>query len=168
MNSEEKPNPRHELEDLIEQQGGNSLENCHLEFLGYQQGLKGEMPRQDLAHLGAYKKGYLSARDYLHQQKLKNNPPSGNRQQDFLTKINEVEKDILPRLALQIKQQGLGDERNCQLELLGFQDGLANLKAQKDYWFSYAYQKGYITGTNRWSKKFFLRTDFLLSRDSLY
>ncbi len=44
MNSEEKPNPRHELEDLIEQQGGHSLENCNLEFLGYQQGLKGEIP----------------------------------------------------------------------------------------------------------------------------
>ncbi len=29
MNSEEKPNPRQDLEDLIEQQGGNSLENCN-------------------------------------------------------------------------------------------------------------------------------------------
>ena len=67
MNSEEKPTPRQELEDLLEKQGGNSLENCNLEFLGYQQGLKGEMPRQDLAHLAAYKKGYLSALNYLRQ-----------------------------------------------------------------------------------------------------
>ena len=155
MNSEEQPNPRPELEALIQQQGGNSVENCNLEFLGYQQGLNGEMPRQDLAHLGAYKKGYLSARDYLRQQELKKNPPSGNTQQDFLTKINEVEKDILPRLDLQIKKQGLGDERNCQLELLGFQDGLANQKAQKKLWVSFAYQKGYITDTNRfWNQKF--------------
>ncbi len=155
MNSEEKPNPRQELEDLIEQQGGNSLENCNLEFLGYQHGLKGEMPRQDLAHHAAYKKGYLSAKDYLHQQELTKNPPSSKIKQDFLAKINEVEKDILPRLDLQIKKQGLGDERNCQLELLGFQDGIVNQKAQKDYWFSYAYQKCYITGTNRfWNRKF--------------
>ena len=114
MNSEERPNSRQELEVLIEQQGGNSLENCNLEFLGYQQGLKGEMPRQDLAHLGAYKKGYLSARDYLRQQELKNNPPSSKTKLDFLAKINEVEKDVLPELDRQIKKQGLGDERNCR------------------------------------------------------
>ncbi len=86
------------------------------------------MPRQDLAHHAAYKKGYLLAKDYLHQQELKNNPPSSKIKQDFLAKINEVEKDILPRLDLQIKKQGLGDERNCQLELLGFQDGIVNKK----------------------------------------
>ncbi len=58
MNNDEQPkNPRQELEDLIAQQGGNSLENCNLEFLGYQQGLSGEPPRKDLAHLGRTKKG---------------------------------------------------------------------------------------------------------------
>ncbi len=155
MNSEEQPNPRQDLEDLIEQQGGNSLENCNLEFLGYQQGLKGEMPRKDLAPLGAYKKGYLLALDYLHQQELKKKPPSGNRQKDFLVKINEAEKDIIPSLDLQIKKQGLSEERNCQLELLGFQDGIVNKKAQKELWSNFAYQKGYITGTNRfWNQKF--------------
>ena len=155
MTNEEQPNSRQELEDLIEQQGGNSLENCNLEFLGYQQGLKGEMPRKDLALLGAYKKGYLSAKDYLRQQELKNNPPSEKTKLDFLDKINAIEKDILPRLALQIKKQGLSEERNCQLELLGFQDGIVNKKAQKELWSNFAYQKGYITGTNRfWNQKF--------------
>ena len=71
------------------------------------------------------------------------------KKQDFLQQINAAEKDIIPYLDRQIKEQGLSDTRNCQLELLGFQDGIANLKVQKEYWGSYAYQKGYITGTNR-------------------
>ena len=29
MTNDEQPNSRQELEDLIEQQGGNSLENCN-------------------------------------------------------------------------------------------------------------------------------------------
>ena len=155
MNNEEQPNPRQELEDLIEQQGGNSLENCNLEFLGYQHGLKGEMPRQDLAHHAAYKKGYLSAKDYLRQQELKKNTPSEKTKQEFLAKINEVEKDVLPELDRLIREQGLSDNRNCQLELLGFQDGVLNKQAQKELWSNFAYQKGYITGTNRfWNRKF--------------
>ena len=155
MHSNEQPNLRPKLDDSIEQQDDHSWENFNLELLGYRQGLKGEIPHPDLAQLEAYKTGYIAALTYLRQQKLKNNPSSGNTQQDFLSQIKTIEKDLLPQLDRLIQKQGLSDERNCKLELLGFQDGLANLKAQKDYWFSYAYQKGYITGTNRfWSQKF--------------
>lgn len=66
-------NPRQQLEDLIEKQGGNSLENCNLEFLGYKQGLQEEIPRPDFAHLGAYKKGYISALNYLYEKELRQN-----------------------------------------------------------------------------------------------
>ena len=77
------------------------------------------------------------------------------KKQDFLQEITEVEKDIILYLDLQIKEQGLSDTRNCQLELLGFQDGIANQLAQKELWSNFAYQKGYITGTNRfWHQKF--------------
>ena len=152
MNNDEQPNPRQELEKLIAQQGGNSLENCNLEFLGYQQGLSGELPRKELAHLGAYKKGYISALSHLHQQELKD---TENTSLDQLKKNKAVEKDIVRELDRLIKEQGLSDTQNSQLELLGFQDGIANFKAQKKFWTSYAYQKGYITGTNRfWDQKF--------------
>ena len=60
MNNDEQPNPRQELEDLIAQQGGNSLENCNLEFLGYQQGLTGELPRSRFgSSWGVQKRLYL-------------------------------------------------------------------------------------------------------------
>ncbi len=66
-----------------------------------------------------------------------------------------MEKDVLPELDRLIREQGLSDNRNCQLELLGFQDGVLNKQAQKELWSNFAYQKGYITGTNRfWNRKF--------------
>ncbi len=141
MSSNEQPNPRKELEDLIEQQGGNSLENCNLEFLGYQQGLSGELPRKDLAHLGAYKKGYISALKHLSQQESKE---IENTQRHLLKKNKAAEKDIINKLDRLIKEQGLSDTRNAQLELLGFQDGVVNKRAQEQFWSNYAYQKGYI------------------------
>ena len=86
MNSEEKPNPRQDLEDLIEQQGGNSLENCNLEFLGYQHGLKGEMPRQDLAHHPAY-------RDFDNFFRSKRGE-SLTRRRIYLDEVNSPETQI--------------------------------------------------------------------------
>ena len=125
------------------------------EFLGYQQSQSGEMPRQDLTHFGAYKKGYISGKNHLHQQELRENSLSEPTNKDFLPQITAIEKDIVPQLDRLIKEQGLKDSRNSQLELLGFQDGIANQLAQKQYWISYAYQKGYILGTNRfWHQKF--------------
>ncbi|MGK7915268.1 MAG: hypothetical protein AB4038_06920 [Prochloraceae cyanobacterium] len=112
MNSGEQPNPRQELEELIEQQGGNSLSNCNLEFLGYQQGLTGELPRKDLAHLGAYKKGYISALNHLSQQESKE---IENTQRHLLKKNKAAEKDIIKKLDRLIQEQGLDDTRNAQL-----------------------------------------------------
>ncbi len=152
MSSNEQSNPRKELENLIDQQGGNSLENCNLEFLGYQQGLSGEPPRKELAHLGAYKKGYISALNHLSQQESQE---IENTHRQLLKKNKAAEKDIIQKLDRLIQEQGLDDGKNAQLELLGFQDGVVNKRAQEQFWSNYAYKKGYIMGTNRfWDKKF--------------
>ena len=151
MEDNYRSNPRRDLEDLIKQQGGNSLENCNWEFLGYQHGLRGEMPCKKLAHLGAAQKGYLSAKDYLHQQELKAKETSLLKR---LEKRKAVEQNLIRELDRLIKEQGLSAPQNFHLELLGFQDGMANRKAQTKYWVSYAYQKGLLLGLNRfWAQK---------------
>jgi len=84
MNNNNQLDPWQQLEDLIEQQGGNSLDNCNLEFLGYKQGLREEIPRPDFVHLGAYKKGYISALNYLYEKELRSNSISEKPSTDTL------------------------------------------------------------------------------------
>ena len=72
-----------------------------------------------------------------------------------LEKNKAAEKDIIKKLDRLIKEQGLDDTRNAQLELLGFQDGVVNKRAQEQFWSNYAYKKGNSQGTNRfWDQKF--------------
>lgn len=88
----------------------------------------------------------------LSQQELKD---TENTPLDQLKKNKAVEKDIVQELDRLIQEQGLSDTRNSQLELLGFQDGVVNKRAQEKFWSNYAYKKGNSQGTNRfWDKKF--------------
>ncbi len=66
------------------------------EFLGYQQSQSGEMPRQDLTHFGAYKKGYISGKNHLHQQELRENSLSEPTNKDFLPQIRDLRLNNLP------------------------------------------------------------------------
>ena len=96
-----------------------------------------------MAHLGAYKKGYISALNHLSQQESKE---IENTQRHLLKKNKAAEKDIIKKLDRLIQEQGLDDTRNAQLELLGFQDGVVNKRAQEQFWYHLCLQKRLHSG----------------------